>query len=63
MLSQEVVKELLLEAKRQEKIAEENAEKILREAELNGFKHFVEKIKNDEVKHQRIVDQLLEYLK
>lgn len=55
-------KNILEEAKKMEQVAEVNAEKILTELEANGFSDQIEYIKNDEIKHQKIVDELINLL-
>lgn len=51
--------QILKRARNLEKMAEDNAKKIIVDLEVNGYKRAVENIKNDEVKHQKIVSKLI----
>lgn len=62
MSSFEDARRILDEAKANEQRAEENCAKILTELELNGFRESIEQIKNDERRHQQLVQQLIEFL-
>jgi len=62
MANREELIVLLQEIKLKEKMAEENCAAILESLRVNGFHDEVEKIKNDEARHQTMVDQLLKYL-
>lgn len=59
MADRQTLIQVLQRAKNLEKMAEENAAKIVVDLEVNGYKDAVKKIELDEVKHQKIVDQLL----
>ncbi len=59
MADRKTLIQILQRAKNLEKMAEENAAKIVVDLEVNGYKDAVKKIELDEVKHQKIVDQLL----
>jgi rubrerythrin len=63
MASFDEVELVLLEAKAMEKKAEDNCAKILEIIEKNGRSQVIDKIKNDEIRHQGIVDELLKLLK
>jgi len=63
MASKEGLKLILEEALKMEVSAEDNCEKILHEAKINGFANAVKHIENDERKHQEMVKKLLGFLK
>lgn len=63
MLQREQLESILNEAQVMEKMAEDNCEKILEQIKINGFHEAVDKIKNDEIRHQEIVGQLLKLLR
>jgi len=63
MLQKEQIELILNEAMVMEKMAEENCQKILERIKKNGFYEAVDKIKNDEIRHQKIVADLLDLLK
>lgn len=58
MLNKEILTNVLNDAMEKEIHAEKNCTKILEELELNGFNKMVEKIKNDEIHHQKMVEEL-----
>jgi rubrerythrin len=62
MADRDTILDILNEAITKEKMAEDNCAKILEQLKKNGFYNEVEKIKNDEKRHQDIVKQLLEML-
>lgn len=59
MADRQTLIEILQRANNLEKMAEENAAKIVVDLEVNGYKNAVKKIELDEIKHQKIVAQLL----
>lgn len=63
MASLEEIKMVLKKAREKEKMAEDNCALILENLRVNGFYNQVEKIKNDEARHQEMVDELLKFLK
>jgi len=63
MPSYSEVELILLQARGQEEVAEKNCDLLLKELKVNGFGAEVLKIKNDEIKHQEIVDDLVELLR
>lgn len=63
MLQREQIESILNEAVAMEKMAEENCQKILEQIKKNGFYEAVDKIKNDEIRHQEVVGQLIKLLK
>jgi hypothetical protein len=56
------VESILAEAKRMEKVAEENCDLILKELAANSWRGDIEHIRNDERNHQVIVDQIIKLL-
>lgn len=62
MANREELVALLWEIKSKEKMAEENCAAILESLRVNGFHDEVEKIKNDEARHQTMVEELLKYI-
>lgn len=63
MTDVENIQNILTDALDKEKIAEENCTELLKELEINGFHQQIEKIKNDEIKHQKIVAELIDMIK
>ncbi|MBD3360109.1 MAG: hypothetical protein GF365_05395 [Candidatus Buchananbacteria bacterium] len=59
MTDVENIKNILNDALAKEKMAEQNCNELLKELEVNGFYDQIEKIKNDEIRHQKIVQQLI----
>ena len=59
----ENLQNILNDALEKEKIAENNCTELLKELEANGFHDKIEQIKNDEIKHQKIVHELIDMLK
>lgn len=59
MPSRPEVESILVEAKKMEKMAEENCDLILKEILANGYRGEVEHIRNDEREHQIIVDKII----
>jgi len=62
MADRQTLIEILQRANNLEKMAENNATKIVVDLEVNGYKNAVKKIELDEIKHQKIVAQLLKML-
>jgi rubrerythrin len=62
MTDVENIKNILNDALAKEKMAEQNCNELLKELEVNGFHDQIEKIKNDERKHQKIVQQLMKMI-
>ncbi len=54
---------ILGETQAREAEAEANCDRILADLSINGFNNAVEKIRNDERAHQRIVERLIAMLK
>jgi len=63
MADRESLERMLEEGLKKEKVAADNCDKILKELEINGNKPAIEKIKNDEIEHQKIVQKLIDMLK
>ena len=63
MASKEGLELILEEALKAEVAAEDNCEKILHEAKINGFANAVRHIENDEKRHQEMVKRLMSFLK
>ncbi len=53
---------ILNEAIQREVDAERNCDQIMADLSINGFNNDIEKIRNDERAHQRIVERLIEIL-
>jgi len=62
MATVEEIKLLLEEAMGKERMAEDNCQLILESLRINGFHDEVEKIKNDEARHRKMVADLLKFL-
>ena len=62
MASLDEAKSVLFQALEMEKKAEQNCQQILELLRANGFTSEIEHIKDDEKKHQGIVQQLLDFL-
>ncbi len=62
MADREIVLDILKDALKREKQAEENCEEILLQLRKNGVTEVIEKIKNDEQEHQKIVKKLIEMI-
>ena len=62
MADLEIVYNILEDALKKEKMAEDNCQKILEQLKINGFHDQVEKIKNDEINHQQIIKELMTLL-
>jgi hypothetical protein len=58
----ESILHILEGVREKEKEAEQRCEKILQSLEINGFHDDIEKIKNDEIEHQQIVNELIAFL-
>jgi len=63
MAERETLLQILNRAKDLEKMAEDNARKIVVDLEVNGYKDAVKKIENDEVKHRKMVKRLIGMVK
>ncbi len=63
MANRSDVRLILEEALEQEKGAEKKCDKILELLEKNGFTEIVEHVRNDEIKHQEIVKELIKMIK
>jgi len=63
MASADETKRVLTEGLRMEKLAETNCDKMLASLAINGFTEDASRIKNDEIRHQQLVNRLLGYLK
>lgn len=59
----EIIQDILTDALKKEKQAEDNCVELLKQLATNGFHEQIEKIKNDEIKHQEIVKELIEMIK
>ena len=59
MADRQTLLEILNRSHKLEKMAEDNAKKIVVDLEVNGYKDAVKKIELDEVKHQKIVEKLI----
>ena len=62
MADREIILDILKDALKREKEAEDNCEEILVHLEKNGMTEVVEKIKNDEQHHQQIVRKLVDMI-
>ncbi len=62
MADREIVLDILKDALKREKQAEDNCEEILVHLKKNGFTNAIEKIKNDEHHHQQIVRKLMDMI-
>ncbi len=62
MADVEIIKDILSDALKKEKMAEENCIAILEQLQVNGYHKAVEKIENDEKRHQVIVRELIDML-
>lgn len=62
MATVEELKLLLEEALNKEKMAQENCQLILESLKVNGFYDQIEKIEDDEARHQIMVRELLKLL-
>lgn len=62
MPSRPEVESMLAEAKKMEKMAEDNCDLILAELLANGWRGDIEHIRNDEIEHQIIVDKIIKLL-
>ncbi len=58
MTDVENIKDILNDALAKEKMAEQNCQELLKELEVNGFHDQIEKIKNDEIHHQKMIKEL-----
>ncbi len=56
------VKEILEKALNWEREAEQNCDKILHILTTNGLRDNIDRIRNDEIRHQEIVKRLLKFL-
>ena len=62
MKTTQEVKDILEKALNWEKSAEKNCDMILHILTTNGLHDSIDHIRNDEIKHQEIVKQLIKYL-
>ncbi len=62
MPSRPEVESILTEAKKMEKMAEDNCGLVLKELRANGWRGDIEHIRNDEREHQIIVDKIIKLL-
>lgn len=62
MPSRPEVESMLAEAKKMEKMAEDNCDLILKELLANGWRGEVEHVRNDEREHQIIIDKIIKLL-
>lgn len=62
MADREIVLDILKDALKREKKAEDNCEDIIMHLKKNGFVEQIEHIKNDEIEHQKIVKKLIDMI-